>query len=61
MFRKGVRKLPELSRFGGMVIYLLFHDIGQHNSRMSMFIMESMRPRLRLTESCWQVPCRTNS
>ena len=21
----------ELSRFGGMVIYMLFHDIGQHN------------------------------
>ena len=23
--------MPELSRFGGMVIYMLFHDIGQHN------------------------------
>lgn len=23
--------LPELSRFGGMVIYMLFYDIGQHN------------------------------
>ena len=23
--------MPELSRFGGMVIYLLFHDVGQHN------------------------------
>lgn len=24
-------RMPELSRFGGMVIYMLFHDIGQHN------------------------------
>ena len=23
--------MPELSRFGGMVIYMLFRDIGQHN------------------------------
>lgn len=23
--------MPELSRFGGMVIYMLFKDIGQHN------------------------------
>ena len=23
--------MPELSRFGGMVIYMLFHDTGQHN------------------------------
>ena len=23
--------MPELSRFGGMVIYMLFCDIGQHN------------------------------
>lgn len=23
--------MPELSRFGGMVIYMLFNDIGQHN------------------------------
>ena len=23
--------MPELCRFGGMVIYLLFRDIGQHN------------------------------
>ncbi len=23
--------MPELSRFGGMVIYMMFHDIGQHN------------------------------
>lgn len=23
--------MPELSRFGGMIIYMLFHDIGQHS------------------------------
>lgn len=23
--------MPELSRFGGMVIYMLFMDVGQHN------------------------------
>ena len=23
--------MPELSRFAGMIIYLLFNDIGQHN------------------------------
>lgn len=23
--------MPELSRFGGMVIYMLFRDVGQHN------------------------------
>ena len=23
--------MPELSRFCGMVIYMLFYDIGQHN------------------------------
>ena len=23
--------MPELSRFAGMVIYLLFNDVGQHN------------------------------
>lgn len=23
--------MPELSRFGGMVIYMLFRDIGQHH------------------------------
>ena len=23
--------MPELSRFGGMVIYMLFYDVGQHN------------------------------
>ena len=23
--------MPELSRFGGMVIYMLFQDIGQHH------------------------------
>ncbi len=23
--------MPELSRFGGMVIYLLFYDVKQHN------------------------------
>jgi DNA polymerase-3 subunit alpha len=26
-----VPKMPELSRFGGMIIYMLFYDIGQHN------------------------------
>ncbi len=29
---KGVHTvMPELSRFGGMVIYMLFQDTGQHN------------------------------
>ena len=23
--------MPELSRFGGMVIYMLFRDVGKHN------------------------------
>ena len=23
--------MPELSRFGGMIIYMLFYDIGQRN------------------------------
>ena len=23
--------MPELSRFAGMVIYMLFYDVGQHN------------------------------
>ena len=35
--------MPELTRFGGMVIYMLFRDIGQHTSRTSMFIMENMK------------------
>ena len=29
--RKVVLKMPELSRFGGMVIYMLFMDTKQHN------------------------------
>lgn len=35
--------MPELSRFGGMVIYMLFMDTKQHNNPMFMYIMESMR------------------
>ena len=35
--------MPELSRFGGMVIYMLFYDIGQHNKLMFTFITVSMR------------------
>lgn len=27
--------MPELSRFAGMVIYMLFCDIGQHNRVVS--------------------------
>ena len=29
--QRGISDMPELSRFGGMVIYMLFRDIGQHN------------------------------
>ena len=36
--------MPELSRFGGMVIYMLFRDVGKHNkSRMFMCITAIMR------------------
>ena len=35
--------MPELSRFGGMIIYLLFRDIGQHTNRMCMCIMGNTR------------------
>ena len=31
MLIRSVFGMPELSRFGGMVIYMLFCDIGQHN------------------------------
>lgn len=29
--KMGVKRMPELSRFGGMVIYMLFYDVKQHN------------------------------
>ena len=35
--------MPELSRFGGMIIYLLFRDIGSITSRMCMCITENTR------------------
>lgn len=47
--------MPELSRFGGMVIYMLFMDTKQHNSLMYMCIMEIMRLLLELTGNYWQV------
>ena len=35
--------MPELCRFGGMIIYMLFKDTKHHNKHMSMFIMENMK------------------
>lgn len=35
--------MPELCRFGGMVIVMLFKDTKQHNKPMSMYIMENMK------------------
>ena len=45
--------MPELSRFGGMVIYMLFMD--SIISLMYMCIMEIMRLLLELTGNYWQV------
>ena len=53
--------MPELSRFGGMVIYMLFQDTGQHNKPHVHVYMENMRRRSPLTASCWPALCRTSS
>ena len=37
--------MPELSRFGGMVIYMLFNDIGQHNKPPFTYTTAIMRPQ----------------
>ena len=47
--------MPELSRFGGMVIYMLFMDTKQHNKPHVHGIMEIMRLLLELTGNYWQV------
>ena len=39
--------MPELKRFNGIVIYLLFNDIKHHNKPMFMFFMVSLGRRLR--------------
>ena len=35
--------MPELSRVGGMVVYMLFRDIGQHNKQHVHVYMASMK------------------
>ena len=37
--------MPELSRFAGIIVYLLFRDTQQHNSLMFMCTMANMRPQ----------------
>lgn len=37
--------MPELSRFGGMVIYLLFYDNVQHNKPTFTFTTANMKPQ----------------
>ena len=44
--------MPESSRFGGMVIYMLFHDTGHIISHMSMFTMVILKQPLGLMASC---------
>lgn len=47
--------MPELSRFGGMIIYMFFKDMGSIISLMFMFTMENTKPLLQSTVKCWQV------
>lgn len=53
--------MPELSRFGGMVIYMLFKDIGQHSKPMFMFTMANKKLLLELTENFWQARCQESN
>lgn len=48
--------MPELSRFMGIVIKLLFKDDSQHNKpHIHMFITENMKPQSGSTANCLQV------
>jgi len=44
--------MPELSRFGGMVIYMLFHDTGQHNKPHVHVYYVILKQPLGLMASC---------
>ena len=53
--------MPELSRFEGMIIKMLFNDTIQHNKPMSVCIMENIRQQLESTVNYSQALFHTNS
>lgn len=50
--------MPELSRFGGIVVKLLFNDTVQHNKPHVHVYMENIKPRLALMANCLPDRCR---
>ena len=53
--------MPEISRFFGIVIKMLYEAGGKHNKPMSMSSMGSMRHPWESMERFWQVSCQRNS
>ena len=54
--------MPELSRFGGMVIYMLFRDVGKHNKPHVHVYYGDYEAVVALDgENCWQALCRAGS
>ena len=53
--------MPELSRFAGIVIYLLFKDTQHHNKPHVLFTTENTRPPLVLTENSLPAHCLESS
>lgn len=49
--------MPELSRFAGIIVKMLFNDTIQHNKPHVMSIMESIKLPLVLMVSCLLVLC----
>ena len=47
--------MPEICRFGGMVIVMLFKDIQHTTNRIFMYTMAIMRLRSVWTAKCWPV------
>lgn len=49
--------MPELCRFAGMIIKMLYKDNVQHNKPTFMCSMANMKRPLALTGNCWQGLC----
>ena len=53
--------MPELSRFAGIIIKLLYNDTVQHHKPHVHVYYGNIRRLLPLTENCLPVPCLSDS